>query len=223
MVLCVQEKIKLAVLSVKRMNKKLDILDAWIAIEQLSEGSIKIKEKQYKKFGEETLLNEPMDEKLLDVLNNPKNLKNISTKNLNKRGIVIYFDIFNFQEITDILREKYGIYATHEEISSSTKFTFALYFDYQLKFLPDKLFFTISGYIRYKREFPEEFFKAEISLKEDLYKKFEENSFNNFLNLLLKQYQVELANCRYVFVEDLENCDVNMHSFFIDDLKKAKK
>ncbi|EOA3011327.1 DEAD/DEAH box helicase [Enterococcus faecalis] len=205
------------------MNKKLDILDAWIAIEQLSEGSIKIKEKQYKKFGEETLLNEPMDEKLLDVLNNPKNLKNISTKNLNKRGIVIYFDIFNFQEITDILREKYGIYATHEEISSSTKFTFALYFDYQLKFLPDKLFFTISGYIRYKREFPEEFFKAEISLKEDLYKKFEENSFNNFLNLLLKQYQVELANCRYVFVEDLENCDVNMHSFFIDDLKKAKK
>lgn len=139
-----------------------------------------------------------------------------------KSGIVFYFDIFNFQEIIDILREKYGIPATYEEVSITDKFTFAIYFDNQLNFIAEKLFFTISGYIRYKRELPEDFLKAERDLRDDLSKKFEDLDFNTVLEKLLKQYGVILEDCRYGFVKDLENSDVNLHSFFIDDLEKAK-
>ncbi|MBM7712371.1 AAA domain-containing protein [Enterococcus xiangfangensis] len=202
------------------MNKKIDILNAWITIEQLSEGSIKISDNNYRTFDNQ--LNNEFYETFFNLLNLQRSAQKISDKNFKKSGIVFYFDIFDFQEITDILREKYGIPASHEEISHSNKFTFALYFDNQLNFIPEKLFFTMSGYIRYKKELPKDFLKAENSLRADLSKQFEDKEFDVVLKDLLKQYRVELGSCCYGFVKDLENGDINLHSFFIDDLEKAK-
>lgn len=202
------------------MNNKNDILNAWITIEQLSEGSIAKEDSRYRTLN----LNEMdhLEENFSIFLNKNKKLRNKTDKQFSKSGLVIYFDIFDFQEVIDILREKYNISSTDEETTNSDKFTFALYFDHKLNFIPEKLFFTISGYIRYKNEFPKDFFNAESSLRDDLSKKFEDKEFNRFFTDLLRQYKVNVENCCYGFIEDLEHGDVNLHSFFIDDLEKAK-
>ena len=202
------------------MNKKADILNAWITIEQLSEGIIKKNDKNLREFNQS--MNSGFDKIFLEHLTTQKHAQKVSDKAFEKSGIVLYFDIFNFQEIIDILRKKYKISATYEEINSSEKFTFALYFDNHLNFISEKLFFTISGYIRYKKELPEDFFKAESSLRDDLKKQFEDQNFDTVLTNLLKQYKVTLENCRYGYVKDLDVNDVNLHSFFIEDLQTAK-
>lgn len=202
------------------MNNKGDILNAWIVIEQLSEGSIKKNDKKFKIFNREV---DNLQALFLDFIYDQKKREKIKEKDFKKSGLAIYFDIFNFQEIIDILRERYNILATHEETTRSDKFTFALYFNNQLDFIPNKLFFTMSSYIRFKGELPEDFFQAESLLRKDLSDKFEDKDFNVVLNELLKQYSTSLVNCRYSFVKNLEVDDVNLHSFFIDDLQKAKQ
>lgn len=202
------------------MNDKRDILDAWITIEQLSEGSIKKTDKKLRAFH----ANEEFFDKLFsDFLIQQKEQRKMKDYAFKKSGLVLYFNIFDFQEIIDILRKKYRIPSVYEDISKTDKFTFALYFDNQLNFIPDRLFFTISGYIRYKHELPKDFIKAENSLRDDLNKQFEDNDFNTVLKKLLKQYNVGLERCRFGFLENLERDDVNLHSFFIEDLKRAKK
>ena len=83
-------------------------------------------------------------------------------------------NIFNFQEIIDILRTIYKIKATDEETSNSDKFTFSLYFDNELNFLAEKLFFTMSGYIKHNGELPNDFLKEETILRDELSRKFSE-------------------------------------------------
>lgn len=145
-----------------------------------------------------------------------------SDEQFEKSGIVFYLNIFDFKEVIEILRKIYDIPATNEEVKSSNKFAFALYFDNQLNFIPEKLFFTVSGYIWYKKKLPVEFSKAETQLREDLEKQFEDKTFNRVLKDLLVQYRVDLKDCVYTFVENLEHDEVNLHSFFIEDLEKAK-
>ena len=65
-----------------------------------------------------------------------------------KGGVVVYFDIFKFQEVVDILHAEYGLESTDEDIRFGDKFSFALYFDKNLNFLEDMTFFTESAYIR---------------------------------------------------------------------------
>lgn len=119
------------------------------------------------------------------------------------------------------MREKHKIEKTHEEVSKSDKFTFAIYFDNQLEFIADKLFFTMSGYIRQHGDLPEDFSKFENSFREDLNSKFEDG-FNSAISELLQKYNVSTNNFRYAFVKNLDNGEVNLHSFFIEDLNKAK-
>ena len=156
-----------------------------------------------------------------DFLTKKKGQQNVSDKFFKKSGLVLYFDIFNFQEVVDILREKYKIAKAYEEVSNSDKFTFSLYFDNQLNFIADKLFFTMSGYIRQHGDLPKDFLKVENSFREDLNRKFDED-FNTSISELLQKYNVSTENFRYAFVENLDNGDVNLHSFFIEDLNKAK-
>ena len=151
------------------MNTKENILKAWITIEQLSEGSIKKKD--------ESLLS--IDAKvgklkkfLGDFLINQKEQNNISDASFKRAGIVLYFGIFNFEEVIEILRKKYNIAKTNEEVSNSEKFTFALYFDNELNLIPDKLFLTMSGYIRQKGCLPNDIFKIENSFRERVNEKF---------------------------------------------------
>ena len=40
---------------------------------------------------------------------------------------------------------------------------------------------------------------------------------------LFQKYNVSAENFRYKFIENLESDDVHLHSFFIEDLKKAKE
>lgn len=200
------------------MNKREDILNAWITIEQLSEGSINRKDKALKLLH---TVEEDWNKFFTDFLIKQKEQQNVSDKLFEKSGLVFYFDIFNFQEVVDILRENYKIAKTYEEVNTSDKFTFAIYFDNQLNFIADKLFFTMSGYIRQHGNLPEDFLKVEDLFREDLNSKFDEG-FNNILSDLLQKYNVSTDNFRYAFVKNLENGDVNLHSFFIDDLNKAK-
>ncbi|MGN7311071.1 AAA domain-containing protein [Alkalicoccobacillus gibsonii] len=200
------------------MNRKKDILNAWITIEQLSEGSINKKDKSLKPLHKKE---EDWNKFFSDFLIKQKEQQNVSEKFFKKSGLVLYFDIFNFQEVVDILREKYNIAKNYEEISNSDNFTFSLYFDNQLNFIADRLFYTMSGYIHRHGVLPKEFFKLENSFKEDLNRKFDED-FNTTMSELLQKYNVSTENFRYAFVKNLDNGDVNLHSFFIEDLNKAK-
>jgi superfamily I DNA and/or RNA helicase len=202
----------------ENMNGRKDILNAWITIEQLSEGSINKKDKSLKSLH---TVEEDWNKFFSDFLTKKKGQQNVSDKFFKKSGLVLYFDIFNFQEVVDILREKYKIAKTYEEVSNSDKFTFSLYFDNQLNFIADKLFFTMSGYIRQHGDLPKDFLKVENSFREDLNRKFDED-FNTSISELLQKYNVSTENFRYAFVENLDNGDVNLHSFFIEDLNKAK-
>ena len=93
-----------------------------------------------------------------------------------KGGIVVYFDVFPFQEVVDILRVQYGLEPTDEDIRYGHKFSFALYFDRNLNFLADMTFFTESAYIRYFENVPHEneFQEFEEKLKNQLSQDFGE-------------------------------------------------
>ncbi|MCR8642970.1 AAA domain-containing protein [Paenibacillus sp. N1-5-1-14] len=200
------------------MNKRNDILNAWITIEQLSEGSIKRKDKSLKPLH---TMEEDWNKFFLDFLTKQKEQQNISDMSFKKSGVVLYFNIFDFQEVVDLLRGKYKIPEAYDEVSTSDKFTFSIYFDNELNFIADKLFFTMSGYIRQHGDLPEDISKVENAFREDLNSKFDEE-FNSTISELFQKYHVSVENFRYAFVKNLDNGDVNLHSFFIDDLNKAK-
>lgn len=201
------------------MNKREDILNAWITIEQLCEGSINKKDKLLERLD---TTEDDWEKFFLDFLKNKKVEKNISDKDFKMSGIILYFGIFNFQEVIDILRKKYNITKTYEEVSNSEKFTLALYFDNELNIIGDKLFLTMSGYIREYSNLPEDFLKIETSFREVINRKFNED-FNKSISKLFKKYNVSVDNFRYKFMSNLDNDDINLHSFFIEDLKIAKK
>jgi superfamily I DNA and/or RNA helicase len=213
------------------MYRKEDILNAWIMIERLSEGSTSRNDRKLKPL-------EPASDGwhayFSEELAKHKRALRISDKKFKASGLVFYFDIFSFQEIIDILRKKYRIKATCEETNSSDKFTFSTSFDSQLNFVASKFFFTASGYIRkHKDELPEDFLEmekglagAENTLKTRLDAKFSEGDFNTVVSELFQHYDVSPGNTlnfRYKFCENLNADNVALHSFFIKDLEKAKK
>lgn len=200
------------------MNKRNDILNAWITVEQLSEGSIKSKDSSLERLH---TLEEDWDKFFLDFLTKQKGQHRLSDKSFKKSGLGLYFDIFNFQEVVELLRQKYKIPKTYEEVSTSDKFTFSIYFDNELNFVADKLFYTMSGYIRQHGDLPEDILKVESTFRSDLNSKFDEG-FNATISELFRKYHVSAENFHFAFLKNLENDDVNLHSFFIDDLNKAK-
>ncbi|RUT40223.1 replication ATP-dependent helicase [Paenibacillus anaericanus] len=200
------------------MNNRNDILNAWITIEQLSEGSIKRKDTSLKRLH---TVEEDWGKFFLDFLTKQKEQQRISDKSFKKSGLGLYFDIFNFQEVVDLLRQKYKIPKTYEEVSTSDKFTFSIYLDNELNFVADKMFYTMSGYIRQHGDLPEDILKVESTFRGHLNSKFDEG-FNAAISELFRKYHVSAENFCYAFLKNLENDDVNLHSFFIDDLNKAK-
>lgn len=200
------------------MNKKENILNAWIMIEHLSEGSIKKTDLALQPFQTQAT---DLHTFFMEFIVEQKKQQKVSDKNFEKSGLIMYFDIFDFEEVVEILREKYNILPTDEDVSNSNKFTFSLSFDNQLNLLSDQLFFTVSGYIRYHGELPEDFLKEEASFREGLNRKFEQD-FNTVMTELFQTYKVSRDNFRYTFVKNMDNADAQLHSFFIDDLQKAK-
>lgn len=204
------------------MIEKDKILESWIMVEHLSEGDISLKDKNI------LTMNDLQGQDFYSLF-----LYEIKKKKWNQRqkgGVVVYFDVFKFQEVAAILREKYHLKPTDEEIRLGDKFSFALYFDRNLNFLSDMTFFTESAYIRYYKKVPheKEFREFEENFKNQLSQDFDETvadpeKFNAAIQKELLRYGVDEANCRIQLLENIETEATNLHSFFIDDLEKAKR
>lgn len=203
------------------MIEKQKILESWIMVEHLSEGDISLKDKAV------LTLEDLQGRDFYSLF-----LHKIEKYKLNQRkkgGIVVYFDVFTFREVVDILREQYGLEPTDEEIRLGDKFSFALYFDKELNFMGDMTFFTESAYIRYFKKVPyeNEFREFEENFKNQLSQDFDETAdepekFNGAMKKELLRYGINVANCRMQILENIETDAMNLHSFFIDDLEKAK-
>lgn len=207
------------------MNTKENILDAWIVVENLSEGSIDTGEQGMMTLDRET---ENWEEDFRDFLKQNKEKEKLSDKAFQKSGLVLFLGIFDFDEVIDILKKKYNLEDVYEDRSKSKKFTAALFFDKDLQFLGNKFFYTMSGYIRNYGDFPKDIGEAERNLSDEIRGKFErernkENGFHSVVTWILKKYKADISNFRYKFVRNLEKDVVNLHSFFIRDLEKAKK
>lgn len=103
------------------MIEKNKILESWIMVEHLSEGDIGLNDKAI------LTLNDLQEQDFYSLF-----LHKIEKKKWNRRqkgGVVVYFDIFKFQEVVDILHAEYGLESTDEDIRFGDKFSFALYFD----------------------------------------------------------------------------------------------
>lgn len=205
------------------MNQKDNILDAWIMVEHLSEGDINLKDQTVITFGE------IQKENYYDLFHSVMRKKKV--KDYQNGGIVLYFDIFLFQEVIDFLREKYHLAQAEEEITYGHKFSFALYFDKELKLNSEKTFLTESYYIRKYKRIPKEteFSQFETEFKRKFEEIFEcsedddyEAHFNGAITSILQKYNIAIENCRMKTVLNLETDATNLHSFFVRDLEKAK-
>lgn len=103
------------------MNKKNDILESWIMVEHLSEGDINLKDKNILTF--RSLQNSDYYSMLVNEMHKREFGK------YKHSGVVLYFDIFPFQEVVDFLREQYKLKPTEQEItlvSGIVSYKFAL-------------------------------------------------------------------------------------------------
>lgn len=204
------------------MIEKDKILEAWIMVEHLSEGDIRVKDKSI------LTLDNLQGQDFYSLFHHEMEKKKFRPKQ--KGGIVVYLDIFGFQEVVSILREQYHLKPTDEEIQTGNKFSFALYFDRNFNFLEDMTFFTGSAYIRYYKKVPheEEFQRFEDDLKKQLAQDFDETAaspekFNEAMKKVLVRYRIHVKNCRIQILNNVETEGTNLHSFFIEDLEKAKQ
>ncbi len=217
------------------INKK-DILDAWIMVELLSEGDINIKDKKLLQF------DDLKEEDYYDFFGKciSKELKSVKYKE--KSGIAVYFNIFEFEDIIKLLRKQYGFREPEDEIRYGHKFNLVLYFDKDLSFLEDLTFFTVNGYINDTKKVPDldEFKKYEEEQKTKINRffavpeddggekgkknKIDPVQFNEAIGKVLSLLggKTDLKCCRIQVMKNIESEAVNLHSFFVDDLEKAK-
>lgn len=205
------------------MNQKEKILESWIMVEHLSEGDIKL--------GDTKLLNFQYlkNDDFYDLFK--KNIKYLNLEPDQKGGIVVYFDIFKFTEVINFLRDKFNLPVSNQEITLGNKFSFALYFDKDLKLSADMTFLTESSYIRNFHTIPSE--KEFKEFEEDFSKKIQEifdcpedkpykEWFNKAILNILQTNKIDINNCRMKPLKNLETDATNLHSFFVNDLQKAK-
>lgn len=96
--------------------------------------------------------------------------------------------MFDFIEVIAILREKYNLKPTNEELNTGKKFSFALYFDKKLNYMQDMMFFAESAYIRYFKKIPN---KAEFKIFEDELKK-------NLLSFLMSPQKMQISSIKHL-------------------------
>ena len=205
------------------MDKKERILEAWIMVEHLSEGDLKLSDKYLKKI---EILEDCNYYSLLNLEIQRKKLPKYQ-----KGGIVLYFNIFPFSEVIKLLREKYKLPEIYEEVSVGDKFSFALYFDKELKLEEEMTFFTASYYILQNGNIPKEkeFLDFENKNKEYINSIFactDDEEYSEFFNeafvKLLNKYSIRIEKSIMKVLNNLETDATNLHSFFIEDLEKAK-
>ena len=129
------------------MDKKKNILEAWIMVEHLSEGDINSEDKHLKK------ISSYIDDYYTLFKNEILGKTSSSDKN---GGIVLYFNIFQFKNVISLLREQFKLDESDEDIKLGDKFSFAVYFDKELKLSDNVAFFTESYYILKNKKVPKE-------------------------------------------------------------------
>lgn len=221
------------------MNTKENILNSWILMEQLSEGDVNTKR------GDRNAANkfDPTKAKTYGyygyfrwMIN--RKFKDSLTKKSANPGLIFYIDTFKFQRVIDIIVQKYHLKNLQDEVNNKqTKFGFSIAFDKNLHLLEDQTFVTMSDYLLNKRELindPDKFKKFEDQIKDDLNELFDfqeqdlgekdfESHFNEAFAKLVKKYQISKETSYWSIVNKIDSDDVNLHSFFIDDLNWAKK
>lgn len=199
------------------MNQKQQILDAWITVEHLSEGDIDLRDKKLRKLEKVPQDWEQFFQSFIEM-----EASKTSQHNKNKCGIVLYFNIFEFEEVIEILRKKNDIEPTYEDIPLSKKFKFCLYLDHNLELISDKVFLTMSGYIYKNHKIPEDIKEVEQDLRDFIEEKLENEGFHQTISLLYHKYNSSIDQFRYGFIHNVERSDSHLHSFFIKDLEQAK-
>lgn len=201
---------------------KNNILNAWIMLERLCEGDINpIKQK---------LMQFPKDNDISEAIQ-----KALETKHGYKKPecIFIYFDVFDFVEIIDLLRKKYDAKITDEDIRYGKKFGFILGFDLRYNLLPDMVFYSVNAYIKNHKEFPSEkaFSEFESKFLQEIQNFFDFESipktklstvFNITIHEILGKYKINPENCYFQFINNIDSANPFFHSFFTGDLEKAK-
>lgn len=203
------------------MDKKKNILEAWIMVEHLSEGDINSNDKHLKR------INSYVDDYYTLFKNEILKKNNIDKDG----GIVLYFNIFQFKNVISLLRKQFKLDESDEDIKLGNKFSFAVYFDKELKLSDNVAFFTESYYILKNKKVPKEkeFLEYEEENKTYIRELFEcsedenyKEFFNNVFAKLIKKYSLDLEKCRMKVSDNLKSDNTNLHSFFIADLEKAK-
>ena len=202
--------------------QKKNILDAWIMVEHLAEGDVSSSSAKKKS------LRVAEKEDYASLFQSE--LQKIRSRKGAQRGIVVRLGIFPFSEVIDILRKKFSIGPTQEDVNySSHKFSIALYFDDKLTLLPEMTFVTASCFIRENRTMPdlEEFRKFEKELKEKVQNLFESaegnpEAFNSALRRIIHKFKGTDTG-RFEAVASIETDTPDLHSFFIEDLLKAEQ
>lgn len=203
------------------MDKKKNILEAWIMVEHLSEGDINSNDKHLKR------INSYIDDYYTLFKNEILKKTNIDKDG----GIVLYFNIFQFKNVISLLRKQFKLDESDEDIKLGNKFSFAVYFDKELKLSDNVAFFTESYYILKNKKVPKEkeFLEYEEENKTYIRELFEcsedenyKEFFNNAFAKLIKKYSLDLEKCRMKVSDNLKSDNTNLHSFFIKDLEKAK-
>lgn len=209
------------------MTNDNNILEAWIMAERLSEGDISSVSSLPSLYdcqnqGFYSLFKDKLEEySKKSRAKDPKSSRQAG-------GIVVYFDIFDFQEVVSILLNEYGLEGKKKDRSSGNKFHFALYFDRDFTLQKDMTFFTVSAYIRMFKRIPheKEFRAYEQEQIARLNENFEEaetspETFNQAMENLLDWYHLDGKSCRMEVVERLAT-EVLAHSFYITDLRMAQ-
>src|SRR5699024_1606905 len=89
--------------------------------------------------------------------------------------------------------------------------------------MADKFFYTMSGYIKLHKKFPENFLEVEADFREELVQKFEDKGFNKTINDLLSTNNLNIKNFRYKFIKNLKKDEVHLHSYYIEDINIKKQ
>ncbi|MCD7742346.1 MAG: AAA domain-containing protein [Ruminococcus sp.] len=218
-------------------NTKDNILNSWIMVEHLSEGDIKVNKKSSLALVENGDYYKYISEKLDDRIRNREKEAEKQGEKVDidkekmkeKMGVAIYFDVFKFDEVLDLLRRKNNLASPVEEPNTSDKFTFSVCFSSELKEPDDDIFFTTCGYILRNQNIPDSgtFKDYEKDNKNDIQSLFKEvcdaASFNTAFGNMMTHFKCNPEKCYVKVLDNLESKTVNMHSFFIGDLEKAKK
>lgn len=210
---------------------KENILNAWIMVENFSEGNFEKNNKETIKFivnendidiDYYTMISEKIEAK--------KKYKNFS----NKGGFLIYLGCFEFKEVLAKMREKNNLSETEEELNLGDKFSVVLFFQNDFKLIPEKTFVNKNYYILLKKgELPkrDDFKKFEDEIKNDIAsifnlefnpeKEINLESFNKFLKQLFEKYNFSSKEAYFKLTSNIETENIYLHSFFIDDLEEA--